>query len=157
MLWCSHQQCYFVVDWVLYINKINAIQWSPIRSWNYHFLSDSVASVQKISVKMHSYRWENWDLGVKKKKKKKNPTALLRNIQSLWKLELESTWGRENRASKNLRIWRLSETEGKEQNCFFSKKKVGSYITHKWSSLVSTFETFADKLVSFPYIRQGSK
>lgn len=45
----------------------------------------------------------------------------------------------------------------KNKTASFQRKKVGSYITHKWSSLVSTFETFAGKLVSFPYIRQGSK
>lgn len=124
-----------------------------IRSWNCHLLSDSDTSVQKNlkwKCTLTDDKTEIWE-------SKQNRTGLLSNIQSLWKLELESTWGRENRASKNFRIWRHSETEGKEQNCFFSKKKVGSYITHKWSSLVSTFETFADKLVSFPCIRQGSK
>lgn len=125
-----------------------------IRSWNYHLLSDSDASVQKNLSENALLQMRKLRLGVKTKQ---NKTGLLSNIQSLWKLELESTWGRENRASKNFRIWRHSETEGKEQNCFFSKKKVGSYITHKWSSFVSTFETFADKLVSFPYIRPGSK
>lgn len=89
------------------------------RSWKYHFLSGSDASVQKKSQRKYIHTGEKTEI-----QESKQRTPFLNNIQPLWKLELESSCSRENWAVKNVRIWRHSEMEGKEKNSFFSQKNV---------------------------------